>query len=150
MITTILILLALAAAAFWFWKKGIFIVAEKYAVSSLESILFSKGDQQKDRILSSMMDITNNKYAKEELLDYFLKIKGLQVVNFGKPVDFWTKKYLTSPTRLKLNYFEQVKFYETFLNYHVSGEIINTRDSIEEEYTVEPAKNVFLHKKQLA
>ena len=50
-------------------------------------------------------------------MDYYLKIKGLQAINLNDPVDFWTRQYLLQPTRIRLNYFEQVKFYETFLNY---------------------------------
>jgi hypothetical protein len=39
------------------------------------------------------------------------------VINLNDPIGYWTRKYLMTPTKVKLNYFEQVKFYETFLNY---------------------------------
>lgn len=150
MITTFITLLILALAGLWFWKKGIFLLAEKNAVSTLESLLFSKGDKQKEKIISSMMKITNDKYTSEQLLDYFLKIKGLQVVNFCDPVNFWTRKYLMSPTKLKLNYFEQVKFYETFLNYPETSGLIQRKESNKKGYLSSEPKGVFLHKKQLA
>ncbi len=150
MITTLIIILILALAGLWFWKKGIFILAERNAVSTLESLLFSKGDKQKESIISSMMKITNDKYSKEQLLDYFLKIKGLQVVNFCDPVNFWTRKYLMSPTKLKLNYFEQVKFYETFLNYPETSGIIKRKETNKKGYLSSEPKSVFFHKKQLA
>ena len=140
-------MIPLAAAGFWFWKRGIFMLAERYAVSQLESILFSSGSSQKEDIISSMKEITKEKYSKEELLDYFLKIKGLQVINLYNPVSFWTLKYLMSPTKLKLNYFEQVKFYETFLNYPTS---ITGSNQNSEEYISKAPKGLFISNKQLA
>ncbi|MCU4164399.1 hypothetical protein [Carboxylicivirga caseinilyticus] len=147
MTTIFLILIPLAAAGFWLWKKGIFILAEHYAVGDLESILFSNGAKQKETIISSMKEITKEKYTNEELLDYFLKIKGLQVINFYDPVSFWTRKYLMSPTKLKLNYFEQVKFYETFLNYPA---LVKAKRNNSNGYMNSSPKGLFINKKQLA
>ncbi len=140
-------MIPIAMAGFWFWKKGIFMLAERNAVSQLESILFSSGSSQKEEIISSMKEITKEKYSNEELLDYFLKIKGLQVINLYNPVNFWTRKYLTSPTKLKLNYFEQVKFYETFLNYPTG---INSRTQNSEEYVSKTQNGLYISNKQLA
>lgn len=147
MITSVIILLlTLSAFGIWFWKKGIILLAEKNAIGNLESMLFSEGNNQKKRIVDSMHEMTNQKYTEEELLDYFLKIKGLQVVNFYDPVNFWTRKYLMSPTKLKLNYFEQVKFYETFLNYPETSGIEKENST----YLTSESKGVFFNKRQLA
>lgn len=105
------------AFAIWFWKRGIILIAEKRASKDLGRHLFPNGEEQKLKALATMEKITNNRFSEPLMIDYFLKIKGLQLINMNDPVDFWTKKYLMTPTKIKLNYFEQVKFYETFLNY---------------------------------
>lgn len=101
----------------WFWKKGILLIAEKKATKDLGRHLFPDGEEQRLKALATMEKITNSRFPESLMIDYFLKIKGLQRINMNDPVDFWTKKYLMTPTKVKLNYFEQVKFYETFLNY---------------------------------
>ncbi len=101
----------------WFWKKGILLIAESKATKDLERHLFPNGEEQRLKALATMEKITNSRFTEALMIDYFLKIKGLQRINMNDPVDFWTKKYLMTPTKIKLNYFEQVKFYETFLNY---------------------------------
>ena len=101
----------------WFWKKGVLLIAEKRATKDLGRHLFPNGEEQRLSALATMEKITNNRFPEALMIDYFLKIKGLQRINMNDPVDFWTKKYLMTPTKIKLNYFEQVKFYETFLNY---------------------------------
>ncbi len=101
----------------WFWKRGVLLIAEKRATKDLGRHLFPNGEEQKIKALSTMEKITNSRFPEPLMIDYFLKIKGLQRINMNDPVDFWTKKYLMTPTKIKLNYFEQVKFYETFLNY---------------------------------
>lgn len=69
-------------------------------------------------------------------------------MKFSGPINFWTRKYLTSPTRLKLNYFEQVKFYEMFLNYPPN--LKSTENDTNQNY-LSPKKNqLLLHEKQLA
>ena len=150
MTTLFITLLTIIAFGLWFWKKGIILLAEKNAAKELEQVLFSEGISEKELILESLHKITKGKYTNELLLDYFLKIKGLQVINMYDPVDFWTRKFLMSPTKLKLNYFEQVKFYETFLNYpEASARIINpsTEDNT---YITSESNGGFLKKKQLA
>jgi len=150
MTTLFITLLTVIAFGLWFWKKGIILLAEKNAAKELEQVLFSEGISEKELILESLHKITKGKYTNELLLDYFLKIKGLQVINMYDPVDFWTRKFLMSPTKLKLNYFEQVKFYETFLNYpEASARIINpsTKDNT---YITSESNGGFFKKKQLA
>jgi hypothetical protein len=95
------------------------LIAHKRAISKIESIIFSGSDQRvsKTEVLETIHEFTANRLNDDLVLDYFYKIKGLQVLNINKPMNFWLKIYLTSPTKIKLNYFEQVKFYDTFLNY---------------------------------
>jgi len=146
----IITILTALAIGLWFWKKGIILIAEKNASKELEQVLFPEGKGEKESILKSLHKITKNKYSSDLLLDYFLKIKGLQVVNMYDPVDFWTRKYLMSPTKLKLNYFEQVKFYETFLNFPIeSGRIIDPSNK-DSTYMASESNDGFFKKKQLA
>jgi hypothetical protein len=92
-------------------------VVKKHAVKKLECLLFPKGHWQKMEVLKTFRGFTSERFSDEEILDYFFKIKGLQSVNIKTQTNFWVKRYLFSPTVIKLNYFEQVKFYETFLNF---------------------------------
>lgn len=112
--------------SFWFYRRGLALVAEQKATKELEKRLFPNGEKQRNDVLMTMKAITNNRFSVPLMLDYFLKIKGLQIINLNDPVNFWVKKYLLSPTKMRLNYFEQVKFYETFLNYpEVIGKVIS-------------------------
>ncbi len=117
MIYVLTALAVLLVFLFWFWKKGIQLIAEHKATKDLERHLFPNGEEQKQKVLETMGKITNSRFPESLMMDYFLKIKGLQIINMNDPVDFWTRKYLMTPTKMRLNYFEQVKFYETFLNY---------------------------------
>ncbi|TAJ14857.1 hypothetical protein DMA11_03795 [Marinilabiliaceae bacterium JC017] len=112
--------------SFWFYRRGLTLVAEQKATKELEKRLFPNGEKQRNDVLMTMKVITNNRFSVPLMLDYFFKIKGLQVINLNDPVNFWVKKYLLSPTKMRLNYFEQVKFYETFLNYpEVIGKVMS-------------------------
>ncbi len=120
--TYIAILLPVIAVIFILMnKKGLQWIAEKKGKESLEKMLFSKGAECKDQVISTIMDITSKRINEEDALDYFLKIKGLQVINLTNPVGFWTRKYLLANTHVRLSYFEQVKFYEAFLNFSATG-----------------------------
>ncbi len=92
-------------------------MVKKQALKQLETLLFPKGHLQKVEVLKTFRGFTGDRFSDEEILDYFFKIKGLQTVNINTKTNFWVKRYLFSPTAIKLNYFEQVKFYETFLNF---------------------------------
>ena len=122
----------------WFWKKGVLLIAEKKAIKDLQRRLFPNGEEQKQKVLTTMEKITKKRFPEALMIDYFLKIKGLQIINMNDPVDFWTKKYLMTPTKMKLNYFEQVKFYETFLNYPDDLDKIIIPTGNEEETEKEP------------
>ncbi|MCU4156403.1 hypothetical protein J1N10_10470 [Carboxylicivirga sp. A043] len=150
MTTLLITLISLTAFGLWFWKKGLALLAERNASKELERVLFPNGDNEKEAILDSLIKITKGKYSQELLLDYFLKIKGLQVVNMYDPVNFWTRKFLMSPTKLKLNYFEQVKFYENFLNYPEASARIMAKSTEDNDYITSESNGGFYKKKQLA
>lgn len=113
MVYLILGLVLLTAIAYGVTFK----TAKQKAVGRLHQLLFPRGVVQQKQVLDEMNRFTRNRFPEKELLDYFMKIKGLQTVNLNDPVDFWTRRFLMQPTRIRLNYFEQVKFYETFLNF---------------------------------
>lgn len=98
-------------------KQIIWMIAEKRALPKIEKELFAHDGQNKNKVLQDIHRLTNNRLSDEVAIDYFYKIKGLQVLSANQPLNYWIKAYLTTPTKVKLNYFEQVKFYETFLNY---------------------------------
>ncbi|MBN2165670.1 MAG: hypothetical protein JW717_05285 [Marinilabiliaceae bacterium] len=105
-------------------------MAEKKATEELDKILFCSEKTDKTLILKTIHEITKNRLTDDEAMDYFLKIKGLQVINLSDPISYWTRKFLMSPTKIRLNYFEQVKFYETFLNFpEVNGRVFKKVDN---------------------
>jgi hypothetical protein len=128
--TYLFIVIALSAAVYiWLHIRGLDFIAEKKAVNELEGILFPSGQEQKKTVITTIHQMTNQRLTDEEALDYFLKIKGLQVINLHDPISYWTRKYLMSSTKTKLNYFEQVRFYEAFLNYPEAGrKVVNRQD----------------------
>ncbi|WP_430810783.1 MULTISPECIES: hypothetical protein [unclassified Carboxylicivirga] len=147
MTLTILLVLVLGFAL-WFWKKGLVKLAEHWGSQALEAILFPNGQEDRDFIMHRLQVITKNKYNDVLLLDYFLKIKGLQVVDVQKPLNFWTRKYLMSPTKLRLNYFEQVKFYEGFLNYPAASMKATPKANRKKEYITSESEESFYYKKR--
>ncbi len=92
-------------------------VVQQKALARLEPILFPGGGPQKAKVIGALNELTNERFNDTEILEYFTKIKGLQITSLSQRANFWTKRYLFSPTAIRLNYFEQVKFYELFLNY---------------------------------
>jgi hypothetical protein len=123
-----LVLVTIIAATFvWMHIKGLDLIAEKKAIKDLEHLLFTTGQGQRENVIASIHKMTNHRLTDDEALDYFLKIKGLQVINLHDPINYWTRKYLMSSTKTKLNYFEQVRFYEAFLNYPEAGRKVVTR-----------------------
>lgn len=100
---------------------------KKKAHASLLDLLFPGGQEQKENVMQVFHQLTNQRFSDDQILDYFIKIKGLQTLDLGVKANFWIKKYLLSPTDVKLNYFEQVKFYETFMNYPKSFEVFGKK-----------------------
>ncbi|SMO86948.1 hypothetical protein SAMN06265379_1112 [Saccharicrinis carchari] len=113
----IVLVVATICALLLFHKHILRLIAEKKALPEVEKVLFTHKQVNKAQVLQSIHSFTNNRLSNEMAMDYFYKIKGLQMLNTGQPINFWIKTYLTTPPKIKLNYFEQVKFYETFLNY---------------------------------
>ena len=110
-------LLVILAPAIYFSVRKVYpaLVREK-ATKQLERKLFPNGNRQKSEIVRCCKELTGDRFSDEEVLEYFMKMKGLQVVDIKK-ANFWLKKYLFTPAPIKLNYFEQVKFYEMFLEF---------------------------------
>ena len=111
-----LLLGVFAPAAYFAVRKVYPALVKKKATKQLESYLFPNGNQQKSEIIKCCKELTGSRFNDEEILDYFMKMKGLHIVNPRK-TNFWVKKYLLTPAPIKLNYFEQVRFYEMFLNF---------------------------------
>ncbi len=70
----------------------------------------------KDRVVKRMMALTGNRFTEDEVLDYYLKIKGLQMVDLNSFNDNDMRRFLMKPTKIRLQYRELVIFYEQFLN----------------------------------
>jgi hypothetical protein len=90
---------------------------KKKAHTALVELLFPEGKEQQQNVMNVFHQLTSDRFTDDQIVDYFIKIKGLQTLDLNIKTNFWVKKYLLSPTEVKLNYFEQVKFYETFMNY---------------------------------
>lgn len=90
---------------------------KEMAEAQLCRFLFPEGDEQKDEVVDKLMSMTSNKYSRDDMLDYYIKIKGLQLVDLMAYSNDRVSKYLMQPTRIHLDYSEVVLFYEEFLNY---------------------------------
>jgi hypothetical protein len=122
-------------------------LVRKKAIKQLENMLFPEGYGQKSEVIRTFRELTNERFSDEDILDYFFKMKGLQTVDINSGTNFWLKRYLFSPTAIKLNYFEQVKFYDTFLNYPASDKEKNQTH----QQTVKSSKNEqFITQKHVA
>ncbi len=121
-----ILLVFLTVLGLSFYKFAYPAILKRKAQLSLQNIIFPDGENQKREILRLFHHFTKYRFTDDQILDYFIKIKGLQNLTLCKNTNFWTKKYLLSPTMIRLNYFEQVKFYELFMNY--SGQ--KNKDSV--------------------
>ena len=90
------------------------ILAKERAYKELQPMLFSKGE--KINVIAKLHEITANRFSDEQVLDYYLKIKGSQISKHNNTRSFWVKRYIVTPADIKLNYFEQVRFYEIFID----------------------------------
>lgn len=117
MSATLILAVTCFGAFIFFMIKTLGLVLNEKASNYLMACLFPHGKSQMEDTLQAFNKLTNERFTNAELLDYFLKIKGLQTLNLNDPINFYTRRYLLQPTRIRLNYFEQVKFYESFLNY---------------------------------
>ena len=90
---------------------------KKRAVKALDEILFPNGNSQKNKVIAAFKKITQRQFSENEMLDFFIKEKGIQLMSINVDFSSSLKKYLMKPTLVELNYFEKVKFHETFINY---------------------------------
>ncbi|MFT3737573.1 MAG: hypothetical protein QM786_02330 [Breznakibacter sp.] len=141
-IVLLLTVIVVATIFVWFNIQGADLIAERKAIKELEAVLFPKGMAQKQQVIAAIHQITNNRLNNEDALDYFLKIKGLQVINLHDPISYWTRKYLMAPTKTKLNYFEQVHFYEQFLNYPEGNKNLTNQSGLAGYPLTEAAKGL--------
>ena len=92
-------------------------INKKRASETLIEILFPNGELQRKKVIDTFKKITQRQLNENELLDYFIKEKGIQLMSINADFSDSVKKYLMRPTLVELNYFEKVKFHEAFINY---------------------------------
>lgn len=90
---------------------------ERKAITEMCDKLFPEGDMQKESTIDDIYALTKGRFNRDDILDYYLKIKGLQILDLHANSDKYICAYLMKPTKIRLNYYEQVLFYERFLNY---------------------------------
>ena len=123
---TIIILLAFAATLAFFILRRVFpALVRRKATMLLDVILFPDGSSQKQEVINNFRQITNHRFNTDELLDYYYKIKGIRTLSGSCRWSFTLKKYLFTPTNIKLTYFEQCRFYDTFLHQHKKTHRLN-------------------------
>ena len=71
---------------------------------------------QREELIADLHTLTGGRFTNEELLDYYLKIKGLQMVDLNTLNDDDIRKFLMEPMKVRLHYRELVSFYEKYLN----------------------------------
>ena len=116
-------ILALSTICICFYLLNNFVMpklAKTRAYKELQPMLFSRGEERK--MLVKFHEITENRFSNNDLLDYYIKVKGTQISKYDNNCPFWVKRYLTMPANIKLNYFEQVRFYEVFMGYSKNEE----------------------------
>lgn len=97
-----------------FWRQR----KKRDTIEALCALLFP-GDPDglmRDRVVDRMRQMTHGRYDDDELLDYYLKIKGLQMIDLNSFNYNGIREFLMQPTRIRLKYDETVSFYEIFLN----------------------------------
>lgn len=112
----IAIIIILLPIGFLF-RSSILYARDKDSIKQLCKMLFPEGDKQREIVLNEFAQLTNNHYNREDLLDYYLKIKGLQFIDLHANSNAMVRQYLMKPTKIRLKYIELVKFYERYLNY---------------------------------
>ncbi len=129
-------------SCFWFCRQLLPAITRKKAHGTLYKVIFPEGETQKLTVLKTFHGFTKERFSDEQIMDYFMKIKGLQNLSIGSSTNFWVKKYLLSPTKIKLNYFEQVQFYELFMNFPAgktsSSPIIELKNNIDAKEQEKP------------
>ncbi len=90
---------------------------ERQAIMQLCKLLFPQGNEQRYKVISKFSNMTKNRFAPEDLLDYYLKIKGLHLIDLHVEGTVPIRRFLMRHTRIRLNYMELVRFYDEFLSY---------------------------------
>ena len=75
-----------------------------------------KKGTMRQQLVADLHELTGHRFTDEEVLDYYLIIKGLQMVDLNTLNDPDTRRFLMEPTKIKLHYQEVVSFYEKYLN----------------------------------
>ncbi|MDO4461745.1 MAG: hypothetical protein Q4C30_04505 [Bacteroidia bacterium] len=89
---------------------------ERKAMAELSILLHPDCKESLRKDIHEFNRITHGRFNELQLLDYYLKIKGLQIVDLHTSSSSHVRNYLMKPTKIKLNYSETVIFYEKFLN----------------------------------
>lgn len=113
----LILILCVVVAIFFIARKFYTRWMENEAIARLIGILFPSGDEQMENTINDIDEMTHGRFTRDEILDYYLKIKGLQITDLHSNADSSIRSYLMKPTKVRLTYFEQVKFYEIYLNY---------------------------------
>ncbi len=94
------------------------IARRAHTEESLCAYLFpgDKTGVQRDELIADLHIMTGGRFSNDEVLDYYLKIKGLQMVDLNTLNDDDIRKFLMEPTKVRLHYRELVSFYEKYLN----------------------------------
>ncbi len=123
---TIIILVALLLpCVVFFFRRIIPALMRRKATMLLDVILFPDGSSQRQEVIIKFRQITNHRFNTDELLEYYYKIKGIRTLGGSCRWSFTLKKYLFTPTNIKLTYFEQCRFYDTFLHQHKKTHRLN-------------------------
>ncbi len=128
MFLELLLILCVFIAIFFIARNFYFRWLENEAIVRLIKILFPSGDEQMENTINDIDEMTHGRFTRDEILDYYLKIKGLQITDLHSNADSSIRSYLMKQTKVRLTYFELVKFYEIYLNYPqaIGESILNT------------------------
>lgn len=91
---------------------------EEHAIETLRQLLFpgNTSEEECEAVVSDIVSLTRNRLSRDEALDYYLKIKGLQLMDLNTMSDAVVRRYLMEPTKARLHHSELVPFYEKYLN----------------------------------
>ena len=119
----IFITTAFAGTIYLFLMNTTLQIKRKKPSQVLEEILFPFGKAQKRKVIEAFKKVTPQKFSDEEIIDFFMKEKGLQMIPTNPDLSQSLVKYIRKDTLIDLNYFERVKFHETFINYPRNFEV---------------------------
>ncbi len=88
-----------------------------FAIRNLLPLLFPVDAVDRDEVIAKMHKITKRCYNDDELLDYYLKLKGLHVLDMHADGGWFARRYMMKPTKIRLTYMETVMFYQEFFSF---------------------------------